>query len=510
MHVAIAKRYERLERCNLSVSLQAIVWLQCKNDIITFIEDWAWTYDPRVKPPALPFLLFPRQKEYLLWRISCRNSEQNGLTEKSRDMGVTWLNVCHQVHCWLFEEGFKGAFGSRKQDLVDKIGDPDSIFEKIRFLLRYLPRWMLPKGFNWDTHDNFMKLINPENGSTITGEAGDNLGRGGRSTFYDLDEAAFVSRPVKVDAALSNNTNIIFYTSSANGISNLFYKKRMTYPKECVFRFHWRDDPRKDDEWYARQKAKFDPVIVASEIDIDYGASIEGIFIPAAWVQTAINLNLPSSGDLIAGLDVATTGKNSSVFTVRKGPKVFSPQSWQGLNTTQSAYKVRDLMIEKSIPHLNFDVDAVGEGVSGTLASIPDLEFTFTPIRGASSPSDRLWDGESRTSAEKFANKRAELWGIMRERFRKTFDHVNGITTHPLDELISIPNEPTLIAQLSQPLGRKTHNGKTLIESKEDMAKRGVKSPDFADSLAYTFEEPPDFDFEIGEEREIYNVISNY
>lgn len=514
----IELRQEITRRINLVKAIgndtrkQAIALEYCSRDIITFARDWVWTYDPRIKPSTIPFNLFPKQIEYLLWRQERRSLNENGITAKSRDMGCTWLNVVSQIWWWLFENGYKGSFGSRKQDLVDRIGDLDSIMEKARFLLRNLPKWMLPQDFDWGKHDNFMKLINPNNGSTITTEAGDSIGRGGRSSVYDLDEAGFIMRPAKVEAALSNNTNVIFYTSSANGIGNPFYKKWMTYPEQCKFYFHWKSDPRKSDRWYAEMKSRFDPVIVASEIDIDFGASVEGIFIPAAWVQSAIALSLPPSQTGIAGLDIATTGKNQSVFTVRYGSVVTETVSWRNLNTTESAYKVRDLMIERSLPHLNFDTDGLGEGVDATLSLIQDLEFTFTAVHGASRPSEMVWEGETRTSIEKFANKRAELWGLLRERFRKTYDHVNGIAEHPAEDLISIPNNPTLVAQLSQPLGKRTNTGKILIESKDDMRRRGVDSPDYADSLSLTMEEAEVVNawFDVSEERELYRAIAKY
>jgi phage terminase large subunit len=53
--------------------------------------------------------------------------------------------------------------------------------------------------------------------------------------------------------------------------------------------------------------------------------------------------------------------------------------------------------------------------------------------------------------------------------------------------MISIPNHPRLIAELSQTLHHSTETGKIKLESKEDMARRGVKSPDFADALALAF-----------------------
>lgn|GEM_PF-3269057 len=64
--------------------------------------------------------------------------------------------------------------------------------------------------------------------------------------------------------------------------------------KHEVFTFHWRDDPRKSEEWYEQQKAKKNPVTVAQELDLDYTASIEGICIPAAWVRAAVGLPLPA------------------------------------------------------------------------------------------------------------------------------------------------------------------------------------------------------------------------
>ncbi len=50
--------------------------------------------------------------------------------------------------------------------------------------------------------------------------------------------------------------------------------------------------------------------------------------------------------------------------------------------------------------------------------------------------------------------------------------------------MISIPNHPQLITDLSAPLHFYTNAGKVIIESKDEMSKRGVKSPDFGDALA--------------------------
>ncbi|HEY9735660.1 MAG TPA: hypothetical protein V6D06_05230 [Trichocoleus sp.] len=489
----IGRRLDNLRACKLDTRMQALTLEICAADVVTWVNDWCWTYDPRQDPSSLPFKLFPRQVEYLEWRQDVCDRKTNGLTEKSRDMGVTWLNVADQVHRWLFQEGYKGAFGSRKEMLVDRIGDPDSIFEKIRILLRGLPKWMLPKGFDWKHHDNFCKIVNPATGSTLTGEAGDNIGRGGRSSLYDLDEAAFTERPQKIDAALSNNTDIVFYTSSANGTSNLFYRKRCGYRPENIFRFHWTQDPRKDDAWYAEMCEKYEAVTVASEIDIDYFASDPGVYIPAKHIEAAINLDLPDSQQpIVAALDVAAGGSNRTVWGTRQGPTVQLVIDWDDKDPVQSAFEVIELMGIHGASHLTYDTHGVGEGLGGTLAATPDLNFTYTPFSSSGSPSERYWPGEGKTSKEKFYNARAEAWGIVASRLKKTWEHVTGLRSHDPSELMSLPDHPHIRTQLGQPRRKWASNGKMLIESKEEMRDRGIESPDFADMIVYLFAvEPP-------------------
>jgi hypothetical protein len=58
-----------------------------------------------------------------------------------------------------------------------------------------------------------------------------------------------------------------------------------------------------------------------------------------------------------------------------------------------------------------------------------------------------------------------------------------------LDELLSIPNDGSLINQMSQPITKYTTTGKILIESKDDMKKRGLSSPDDLDALVLSFVE---------------------
>jgi hypothetical protein len=93
--------------------------------------------------------------------------------------------------------------------------------EKVRLCLTHLdPVWRPPCDMV------SMKVVNLENGSTITGDVGDSIGRGGRKTLYFVDEAAHLEHPEMVEAALSENTRVRIDISSVAGLGNVFHRKR--------------------------------------------------------------------------------------------------------------------------------------------------------------------------------------------------------------------------------------------------------------------------------------------
>ena len=81
---------------------------------------------------------------------------------------------------------------------------------------------MQPKGFKRKRDDCEAKLLNPANGAAITGEGGDDIGRGGRAAVYFVDESAFLVHPQLVDRALSQTTRVRIDVSTPNGPGNPF------------------------------------------------------------------------------------------------------------------------------------------------------------------------------------------------------------------------------------------------------------------------------------------------
>ncbi len=261
------------------------------NHPVEFINHWVNTYDPRnagkTVPAKMPMVMFKRQEDLVLYLLACLKGEECGLVEKSRDMGATWICCAFSVWLWLFLPGSAVGWGSRKEQLVDKLGDPDSIFEKIRLLINGLPNFFLPIGFKPKIHMTFMRVINPASSSTITGEGGDNIGRGGRKLIYFKDESAHYERPEKIEAALSDNTRVQIDLSSVNGLGNVFHRRReagadwvgeIDPGRTQVFVMDWSEHPAKTQEWYdARKKrAEADGLlhIFAQEVDRNYSASV--------------------------------------------------------------------------------------------------------------------------------------------------------------------------------------------------------------------------------------------
>lgn len=316
-----------------------------------FINHWCVTYDPRNTgkgiPAHLPFILFPRQVEALDFLNDCLINETDGLAEKSRDMGFTWLCCAWSVHAWIYEEGMSIGWGSRKEMLVDRIGDPDSIFQKMRIIIDNLPQLFIPAGFNPRDHAGYMKLINPVTGATITGEAGDNIGRGGRNKAFIKDESSHYVHAKLIEAALADNTNCQIDISSVNGTNNVFYQRRMAgelWTPGCVvdrnktqiFIMDWRDHPAKDQAWYDRRRAKAEAegllAQFAQEVDRDYASSIEGVIIPPKWVKAAIDahvkLGIKPTSLVSASLDVADGGPDKNALAVRKGIILTHAEAW--------------------------------------------------------------------------------------------------------------------------------------------------------------------------------------
>jgi hypothetical protein len=170
---------------------------------------------------------------------------------------------------------------------------------------------MMPANFDWRTHDTFCKIVNPDTNASITGEVGDNVGRGDRVSMYIVDEAAYQEHPERAAAALSQTTRCRIDISTPNGTHITYYKRLMAMQPRQRFRFHWTDDPRKDQAWYDNERLRIgDPRLVAQELDIDHAAAAVGLEFPAEFFTDIHFDNWPP--DLICKVMACDPSKGKS------------------------------------------------------------------------------------------------------------------------------------------------------------------------------------------------------
>jgi phage terminase large subunit len=495
----LVERQRRLLYLRSNSAALAAAKLYYKTHIAQFIIDWGITTDPRNLeigvPTMVPFLLFPRQIEWVDWIIDHWMHRKPGITEKTRQMGFSWMSMALSCSLCLFNDGMVIGVGSRKQDYVDVIGDPKSLIEKARMFMRGLP-WEFRGGWIDGQHAPHMRLMFPDSRSILIGESGDELGRGNSTSIYFVDESAFLEHPLIVDAALSQTTNCRQDISTPNGMANSFAHRRFSGSVD-VFTFHWRDDPRKDQAWYDKQVEELDPVVVAAEIDINYSASVEGVLIPSEWVQAAIGadkrLGIECTGTKFAALDVADEGADQNSLAGRTGVKTTHLKSWSGKGSTifKTTQKAFGLLDEWGHDSFQYDSDGLGAGVRGDAEVISDARdqvgqprIRNEPFRGSAGvdrPDSCMVP--KRLNKDYFQNLKAQSWWALRLRFEVTYQAVvEGLAFNPDDIIVLDPDLPELTAltmELSQPLWEKNITGKIVIQKTPE----GMRSPNRADAI---------------------------
>lgn len=464
-----------------------------------FINDFGCTFDPRNAerdlPSLVPFLLFDRQRQWIDFVVRNWRAQKPGLTEKSRDMGVSWLAVALGATLCLFRDGMVISYGSRKEEYVDKSDSPKSLFYKAREFIKNVPAEFRP---GWDSRRDapHMLIKFPATGSYMAGEAGDNIGRGDRTAISFVDEHAYLERPQLVDAALSQTTNCQMDISSANGMANPFYIKRSSGKIE-VFTFHWRQDPRKDQAWYDKQVAELDPITVAQEIDINYAASVEGVLIPSAWVQAAVNahrkLGVAPTGIRKGAMDVADEGRDNLAFASSKGILLDFLEEWSGKDSDifGSVQRVFGYCDDLGLREFRYDADGLGAGVRGDARVINEMRQAdgralkiATPFRGSGGVfKPESEDVKGRKNVDYFANAKAQGWFALRRRFQVTYRAVTQGAPYAPDDIISLDPTMPLLDRLCAELSQPTYSLSTIGKIVVDKAPEGSRSPNLADSV---------------------------
>lgn len=261
--------------------------LEASLDPTVFIDRFAYTFDPKTPPYHLQFRLFPFQFHLVQELRQAIEQGYDIFIEKTREMGVTYTALDVGLWFWRYVPGSNGLLGSRKQDYVDNTksgggtvsNKEESLFGKMEYTLRRMPPFMLPPGFDFKKHLNFMSLINPENGNAISGESSNpNFSRAGRFKWILMDEFAFWEDDAAAWGATADSSNcrIVLTTPGIRPGK----AKRLRFGKDGekikVITLPYYLDPRKTQEWLDKQRERRSTEDFAREIMINWETSVTG------------------------------------------------------------------------------------------------------------------------------------------------------------------------------------------------------------------------------------------
>jgi len=186
--------------------------------------------------------------------------------------------------------------------------------------------------------------------------------------------------------------------------------------------------------------------------------------IPISWAVRAQEREVIWSDDdrCVMAVDVARFGDDESVVGIRRGNSVVQMEMFKNVDVYVLAKACKAIAEREQPEIIKVDVVGIGAGVADNLRG-----WGFDNVIDYVSQ-ERSW------SPEKHVNRRTESWYNLREKFRK--------------DQINLPNDDTLIGQLTSPRYKFDTAGRYVLESKEDMKKRGIVSPDRADVVAMLFE----------------------
>jgi hypothetical protein len=174
--------------CSQPCAASMLFWINLFADTYVLQEVDATGHERSITDGSnnAPFITYPYQDEILSELYDGIANGHDIAVHKTRKMGLSWLILTCFHWFWQFIPGSNFMEVSRKEDLVDNPGDPDSLFWKHDYLNRRQPSWLLPRIRRTD-----LKLVNLSLGSTIIGQSttGD-VGHGGRKTAVLFDEIA--------------------------------------------------------------------------------------------------------------------------------------------------------------------------------------------------------------------------------------------------------------------------------------------------------------------------------
>lgn len=214
-------------------------------------------------------------------------------------------------------------------------------------------------------------------------------------------------------------------------------------------------------------------------------------YIPYDLVNDALVRDIPAQAGYkkVFGCDIARFGDDATVIAIRQGDSFKPYHVLRNKSTMEVAGYIIRLARDEKPEAIFIDVIGLGAGVYDRVKEIGLSFCEVIPVNVAEAPA---------FDSQNYRRLRDELWGNMRTwlemRRGRLWDNEDG----------------DLLGELTSPRYRISSDGKIIIESKDDMRRRGVSSPNIADAHNMTFAQPIASDFRNNETMEEYELGDEY
>jgi hypothetical protein len=459
---------------------------------------------PKQPGPLMKFN-FNRAQKHLNWKLDEQRTATSGRVRavivKGRQLGGSTLVQGRYFHRVITTRGVKAFILTHHQDATE------NIFGITNRFYNNLPYGLIPKANTKNAKQLHFEEF--DSGYSVGTASNPGVGRSSTIQLFHGSEVSlwqYAEEHAKgIMQAISNKSGTeIILESTARGMGNYFHDmwtsaiagKNGYLPiflpwywdddykepseglipdeeEEFLLKIHGKDGLTKENLAWRRIKIREistkNPDHALEDFQQEYPMNAEeafknpvkDTFINSKIVLRARKNNIESYGRLIIGVDVAL--KNDSTAIIRRQGRVgFKLERFKNYDTMQIAGILKRIIQEENPYKVYVDYIGIGAGVVDRLR-----EMGFYCVEGINV-------ARTANDKEKFRNLRAELWSDMR-------DWLSG------EMPVQIPDEDKLHAELCCLGWSYTSSNQIQIESKEDLKKRGLSSPDGADAFSLTF-----------------------
>jgi phage terminase large subunit len=318
----------------------------------------------------------------------------------------------------------------------------------------------------------------PEKPEALQGFHSDNI-------LFLIDEASGVADNVfeVAEGALSTDGAFVVMAANPTRQSGYFFDSHHKM-RSAWAALHWSgiDSPRVSRQYVENMRKKYgehSPVFKVRVLGEFIGAVDGVISLELCEAAKRRDVAVIASAPVIWGVDVARFGDDSSALAKRKGNVQLEPVTeWWGKDTMQVAGLIKaewDKTPEDERPAaINIDVIGIGAGVVDRLAELqlPAYGVNVAETEAVNASSPRNAKGEP---IRQYNRQRDELWFKCREWLEA--------------KDCRFADDDETVAELTTPTYSILSNGLIKVEGKDEMRKRGVKSPNRADAWNLTFAE---------------------